>query len=149
LAELQSETRSGFDPEHSSKIVKSLTSPNGARGGLGRSNGADGGGKNDQDRIQSVKQKFRDRMAERMNKGPPTSRRNGSDAGSGTSAAFTSPTGFDPSLGGRAKRSATLSGRPPRDVNRNRHRLTGEEMFQHLDFYERSLNSVKDVNNGR
>jgi hypothetical protein len=102
------------------------------------------GGKNDQDKIQSVKQKFRDRMAERMNKGPPTSRRNnGSDAGSGTSAAFTSPTGFDPSLGGRAKRSATLSGRPPRDVNHNRHRLTGEEMFQHLDFYERSLNSVK------
>lgn len=168
LAELQSETRSMAEREHSLKLATAFAPAGSASGGSNVAGPRDGGAgpvgtaksslqgeRIDQNKIDGVKQKFRDRMAERMRRGPPSTRRHGFEGGGSSGAALTSPTGFDPSLGGgrmggagpggEGTSGAGTNGRPPRDVPRSRQRLTGEEMFQHLDFYERSLKAVENT----
>ena len=125
LAELQSE--SSFvvtGREHSIVLAKTIAQRHGVDAKNGQSSASVA-----TDRVSDVKQKFRDRMAERMQS------RSSSHPGNGP-----------PSI-----RQANLSvaNRPPqwRDqrspvLRSQRRMLVGEEMYQHLDFYERSLKAV-------
>lgn len=79
-----------------------------------------------QDKINGVKQKFRDRMAERMRASPENN---------------PSPVRRSPPT---PERPMERKRTPPPSSYNNRMRMTaGEEMFSHLDFYERSLKSVE------
>lgn len=78
-----------------------------------------------QEKINGVKQKFRDRMAERMRASPETNN---------TSPRRSSPT----------PETMARSRKPPPALHDNRLRQTaGEEILGNLDFYERSLKSVE------
>jgi hypothetical protein len=95
------------------------------------------------ERINGVKQKFRERMAERMKA------RGGAHPGNFPA---TAPTVSESGSSIQPYRSARFSGRPvavtphhaavPISARSQRRQLVGEEMYQHLDFYERSLKAV-------
>lgn len=76
---------------------------------------------------ERIKAKFRSRRAERLKQDPF-----GSEISLSTSIGANSAAGLSYS---QRKRMATAAGG-------NAARLAGEEMYQHLDFYERSLNAV-------
>jgi hypothetical protein len=84
-----------------------------------------------QDKINGVKQKFRDRMAERMRASPDPR----------SSPENSSPLRRSPPMPEHpvARNQQTLASQ-----QNSRLRMTaGEEMYSHLDFYERSLKSVE------
>jgi hypothetical protein len=139
LAELQSESSFAISQrEHSAVLANAIASqagPNRDIQGLRRDRAASP--KIDQAKILGVKQRFRDRMANRKH-GVPSSN---SFASEGSSAVLSYTPSFDNAARG-------IEDRPPISKN-HRHRLVGEEMFQHLDFYERSLKSVKEVARGK
>lgn len=88
-------------------------------------------------KVEGVKQRFRDRMAARM-------KQNNSEAGA-----------YDQQPPRNSSRvQGNTSGRPVKSVPANKIekqkliRLAGEEMFQHLDFYERSLQAVENQREG-
>eukprot|EP00549_Striatella_unipunctata_P007894 CAMPEP_0118714996 /NCGR_PEP_ID=MMETSP0800-20121206/26581_1 /TAXON_ID=210618 ORGANISM="Striatella unipunctata, Strain CCMP2910" /NCGR_SAMPLE_ID=MMETSP0800 /ASSEMBLY_ACC=CAM_ASM_000638 /LENGTH=470 /DNA_ID=CAMNT_0006621019 /DNA_START=240 /DNA_END=1652 /DNA_ORIENTATION=- len=124
LAELQSEAISVADRDRSAKIANAIAAAqNSASRTTAKSSDRQGRSVPivDKSKIDGVKEKFRERMAERIRKGPPS--RRGQE-----NTALVSSSGFDTSIGRRKPHP--------------RHRLSGEEMFQHLDFYERSLKAV-------
>ena len=132
LAELQSESSyAASEKAHSAKVAGAISAAAKASAQQTRSQeGHAAAGRigaqpnrppapvvNNTDKINGVKQRFRDRMAHRKSAGSVTF---GSDVGSGPKMR-----------------------RPAPNVRSLQRRLVGEEMFQHLDFYERSLNAVK------
>lgn len=139
LADLQSETSFAISQrEHSAVLAKAISSHAGPnRDTQGSRNDRAASPKIDQAKILGVKQRFRDRMANRKHGVPATD----SFASEGSSAVLS----YTPSFDNAARR---IEDRPPIPKN-HRHRLVGEEMFQHLDFYERSLKSVKEVARGK
>jgi hypothetical protein len=128
LAELQSESSYAItEREHSLVLAKAIAHKHGVSSGSHH-----GAPTITNDRINDVKQKFRDRMAERMNSRSGTHPGNypPSSAGSQASSSYY-----------RTQRPAVMEQRAqtPRSQRRM---LVGEEMYQHLDFYERSLKAV-------
>jgi hypothetical protein len=125
LAELQSESSYAVtEREHSVVLAKAITQNKGAESRGSHNGQSSTNGKTD--RINEVKQKFRDRMAERMKSAVDAH----PDHSQSTAPQNTSST-YTPRPAIRAQH--------PRSQRRV---LVGEEMFQHLDFYERSLKAV-------
>jgi len=117
LHELQSESSAAItEREHSVVLARAITAKN-----QGRISQSGGNGKISQSKLEDVKQRFRNRSAGR----------NGVTA---TSKQGTS-----------ARANPTNPRRDPSTQERmNMFRAVGEEMFQHLDFYERSLKAVEE-----
>lgn len=123
LAELQSESSHAIaDREHSVILARAIT----AKGSADASSLQRRGNRINQTTIEGVKKRFRDRMAAKLRVST------GSESASSSYLPSPSPLG---SL------SRTPSPRTPLPVN-HKYRLAGEEMFQALDFYERSLKAV-------
>ena len=125
LAELQSEASFAIaEREHSIVLAKTIAQRHGADSKNGQSLSSVAS-----DRVNDVKQKFRDRMAERMQ-----------------SRSGTNPANYPPSI---RQSNQSLANRPSQwsaqhspTLRSQRRMLVGEEMYQHLDFYERSLKAV-------
>lgn len=133
LAELQSEASFAISQrEHSAVLAKAIASNSHIETPLSRA-GRSASPKIDQEKINGVKQKFRDRMAQRKNRVSANASFASED---GSSAEFS----YTPLYDHGARR---VDERAPISKN-HRHRLVGEEMFQHLDFYERSLKAVEE-----
>jgi hypothetical protein len=126
LAEMQEESSTAIaEKEKSVNLAKAIAheTPSAVleRGGTPRIT---------QQRISEVKQKFRERMAHRNRSSP-------------TSSQQSSP-----------RRSPPAPERPPErplptpTINSRLRMTAGEEMFQYLDFYERSLKAVDNVRAG-
>ena len=135
LAELQSESSTAIaEHEHSVVLARALTtnkansigtpSPNKAAGRISKS------------KIDDVKQRFRDRTAAKM---------------LNSSAETVSTYSQSPSTTPSTNRSYQMNNDTPpsQDIaareRSNLFRTVGEEMFQHLDFYERSLKAVEST----
>lgn len=117
LAELQSESSHAVtDKDHSLVLAKAIAANSAI--GIGEKSPQESSPNNDE-KISGVKQRFRDRNANRMATAPPPSR--------------------------RAEPKRTTERQPPTFRSLQR-RMVGEEMFQHLDFYERSLRAVETQN---
>jgi hypothetical protein len=128
LAELQSESSYAISERaHSVVLAKAIAKNHGVEPRESLPDQSSTNGKTD--RINDVKQKFRDRMAERL--------KLASDAHPGHHSQSTVP-----------QKTSSTNRPTPRPVIRSQHPrsqrrvLVGEEMFQHLDFYERSLKAV-------
>ena len=127
LAELQSESSHAIaDREHSVILARAIT----ARNRSDTSSVQRRGNRINQSTIEGVKQRFRDRMAAKLR---VSTDNDGSEGGA--SSLVTSPSNL-----GLPRKSPNA--RTPLPVT-HRYRLAGEEMFQHLDFYERSLKAVE------
>jgi hypothetical protein len=123
LAELQSESSHAIaDREHSVILARAIT----AKGSGDASSLQRRGNRINQTTIDGVKQRFRDRMAAKLRV---------STGSEGTSSSYL------PSPSTIGSQSKTPSPRTPLPVT-HKYRLAGEEMFQALDFYERSLKAV-------
>jgi hypothetical protein len=128
LAELQSESSYTItEREHSVVLAKTIarrhgSESHGSRNGQSAVNVAT-------DRINDVKQKFRDRMAERIQS------RSGINPGK-------YPPSIPQSDQSAANRPALRPAQRSPTARSQRRMLVGEEMYQHLDFYERSLKAV-------
>lgn len=130
LAELQSESSYAIsERQHSLVLAKAIAQNHGAEHRESHHGQSSTNGKTD--RINYVKQKFRDRMAERLKLAP--------DEHPGHSQ---STVPQKPSSTYRPNPRPTIRAQHPRSQRRV---LVGEEMFQHLDFYERSLKAVDPV----
>lgn len=117
LAELQSETSAAItEREHSVVLARAITANKPSK--------AKNTSKISKSKIDDVKQRFRNRSAAKLKTSP-------SDVKSVSSA---------------GARSVTFQKRPkPVDKQRrNVYRAVGEEMYQQLDFYERSLQAVSN-----
>jgi hypothetical protein len=114
LAELQSESSAAItEREHSVVLARAITA-NSRNGRLNQNRAsAVAGGQISRSKIDDVKQRFRDRNAAKIQSSVPT---RGETPGQST---------------------------PPKNNTSNLYRTVGEEMFQHLDFYERSLKAVE------
>jgi len=114
ISDLQSEASTAFtNRDRSVVLARTIT----------RNNSGEGGGQNyNRTKIDDIKQRFRNRSAAKFQ--------------------FNSVKKSDDSPANQT----SLNRRPGEAVNKNVgnsfHRTVGEEMFQHLDFYERSLKSV-------
>jgi len=121
LADLQSESSVAFTERDRSVILaRAITRSNQTnRCSSGSGGGGEIGGRgNSRLKIEDIKQRFRDRSAANFQ--------------------FNSGKRLDDTL----KQTS-----PNNNDNGNSfHRTVGEEMFQHLDFYERSLKAVKESN---
>lgn len=128
LSELQSESSYAIaEREHSIVLAKTIAKRHGAesRGSkIGQSSASVAS-----DRVNDVKQKFRDRMAERLQT------RSGTHPGNDAPSVPLS----NQSLVNRPTQRP--SQRSPTQRSQRR-MLVGEEMYQHLNFYERSLKAV-------
>ena len=135
LAELQSEASFTISQrEHSAILAKAIVPKSNAYVDTTPSrNGRAGSPKIDKEKINGVKQKFRDRIA--LKKHGMIS--NTSFASEDSSSAILS---YTQSFDNAARR---MEARDPLSKN-HRHRLVGEEMIQYLDFYERSLKAVEE-----
>jgi hypothetical protein len=122
LADLQSESSIAFtEKSHSVVLARNITRTNQAnRRSSGSGEGGAGGRDNSRLKIDDIKQRFRDRSAAKFQFA--SSKRSDDDAPKQTSAYSNNDNG------GSFRRTV------------------GEEMFQHLDFYERSLKAVKESN---
>lgn len=132
LAELQSESSLAITEREHSVVLARRIYPKKSLDGMS-SHSASSAPRISEGKINDVKQKFRDRMAEKMSKRPPVA---ASDSGSSIALSF-SPS-YDQDI-----RRNRANERPPL-TKQFRHRLVGEETFQHLDFYERSLKAIDD-----
>lgn len=131
LAELQSESSYAIaEREHSIVLANTIarrhgSEAHGSRNGQSAANVAT-------DRVNDVKQKFRDRMAERLQSRPGTN-----------------PGNYPPSIPlsneSAANRPALRPAQRSPTPRSQRRMLVGEEMYQHLDFYERSLKAVNST----
>jgi hypothetical protein len=127
LADLQSESSAAIaEREHSVVLARAITANKHHSIGLERTHnrvdeGNANGGQNNRSKIDDIKQRFRDRSAAKQNHG-----------GSHGSGAAKAPS-----------RSQTV-GMTSQQYQRNSlYRTVGEEMFNHIDFYERSLKAVE------
>lgn len=135
LNELQSESSAAInEKEQAASIVLAraikatrAATPNAAR---------PVGGRVDRTKLEDVKRRFRDRTAAKMRGGSTSS---GSEAAPryGASPSTMTSSG-NPQL--RMRQDAPRSSHD--NVRNTVYRTVGEEMFQHLDFYERSLKAV-------
>jgi hypothetical protein len=122
LADLQSEASVAFtEKSHSIVLARNITRTNQAnRRSSGSGEGGAGGRDQSRLKIDDIKQRFRDRSAAKFQFA--SSKKSDDDTPKQTSAYS-------------------------KDDNGDSFRRTvGEEMFQHLDFYERSLKAVKESN---
>ena len=127
------------DVEASSQIESDYDQSNGQRAPLGARSqiqlaqeAASGGPEADQSRLEArerIKAKFRSRRAERLRQDPF-----GSEVGSSMGASSAAGPAF--------QRSSRALGAPGGRQN-TAARQAGEEMYSHLDFYERSLRAVQ------
>lgn len=124
LSELQSESSAAItEREHSLVLARAITATRGHQKPLAHA--PQRGGRINKSKIDDVKKRFRDRTAAKMHSG----------AARGYGSAPRSAA--DIALNNRQEpRTAQEQARS------NLYRMVGEEMFQHLDFYERSLKSV-------
>lgn len=122
LADLQSESSVAFtEKSHSVVLARNITRTNQAnRRSSGSGEGGAGGRDNSRLKIEDIKQRFRNRSAAKFQFA--SSKRSDDDTPKQTSAYSNN------------------------DNGNSFHRTVGEEMFQHLDFYERSLKAVKESN---
>jgi len=116
LAELQSESSAITDRDHSIVLAKAIA----ANSAIGEQS-PQGSPPNNTEKINGVKQRFRDRNVNRTGTVPPPSQA--------------------PHLASEPKNYPERVAPSIRSLQR---RLVGEEMFQHLDFYERSLRAVEN-----
>ena len=124
LHELQSESSAAItEREHSLVLARAITATRAQQRPAPRP--AQTGGRISKTRIDDVKKRFRDRTAAKMYGGAAR----GSDLASRNAAKSNLPN----------RRAAQVSQEQARN---NLYRQVGEEMFQHLDFYERSLKAV-------
>jgi hypothetical protein len=86
--------------------------------------------------VDSVKQRFRERMAARMRQTPSGVTDNEPSRSQQPTSYFGSTSRHG--LSGRPMKANTSPAGSPNILS-----LAGEEMFQHLDFYERSLKAVE------
>jgi hypothetical protein len=169
LLELQSESsfHGAVDREHSTILAKSMamhrhdspTPPHLNKAASPRPDGGEGdrGGVNDRQKIDDVKKRFRDRMAAKKQAGLQATVPSGGAFGTGQGAKFglvsdrqqawSSPS---PSVqqgpGLRNSNMPHSSSSPAAAASSSPSplfRSAGEEMYQQLDFYERSLKAVE------
>ena len=142
LAELQSETSTAVsDRQRSVVLAKAIASRHQS---LSKRRGQqnDRVDNNIQSTVDGVKQRFRDRMAARLRRDAPTD------------SAGSRPSREQPAA--QAPRNAYFMRQTPMPVKKttsdfDRQKLirsAGEEMCQHLDFYERSLQAVENQREG-
>jgi len=120
LADLQSESSAAItEREHSVVLARAITAN--SRNGMSNKNRAtsSGGNQISRSKIDDVKQRFRDRNAAKIN---------------------------GDSKVGMPAQSANRVADSRKNAN-SFYRTVGEEMFQHLDFYERSLKAVEQPRN--
>jgi hypothetical protein len=129
LAELQSESSTAFSQrEHSMVLARAIT-------GKGSGRPSPRAPRISKSKIDDVKQRFRDRTAAKMGES--------SRSGSETESSY-SPSPGKSSLYRMSGDAPRIQEGSPRDLN-DLYRTVGEEMFQHLDFYERSLRAVEST----
>lgn len=134
LADLQSESSfQATEREHSAHVTKVITQHN-LENPISREGRSSPQLENE--KINGVKQKFRERMAERL--------RSKSFGESSTSDSF----GYNALATGGKERSKFMNTRHKvqhrsTESRSQRRVLVGEEMFQQLDFYERSLKAIQ------
>ena len=115
LCELQSESSAAItEREHSVVLARAITAKS------RNATSPQKGGRINESRISDIKQRFRDRSAAKHQN-------------SRSSAPNQPPSNVYPSRGAR---------QAPREMS-SMYKSVGEEMFQHLDFYERSLKAVE------
>lgn len=134
LADLQSESSYAItEREQSIVLAKAIAQKHGV-GDRGSHHGSKAASGMNDERISGVKQKFRDRMAERLQarNAPGNYPRsvNGSEASSSIQPY------------GARRLQPTYQRHAVPSTRSQRRMLVGEEMYQHLDFYERSLKAV-------
>jgi hypothetical protein len=130
LAELQSESSTAIaEREHSVVLARALTTNKANNIGTPSPNKAEG--RISKSKIDDVKQRFRDRTAAKM--------LNSSAETATTYSQSPSPTRSYPVNSDTPQSQDTSAARE----RSNLFRTVGEEMFQHLDFYERSLKAVE------
>lgn len=122
LTELQSESSQAMTEKEHSFVIARAIAANAPVGDGQSSHGGNNSPQSNAEKINGVKQRFRDRMADRLK-----AKANTSVCSDSVSSALAAR---------RDRRSA-----PPSARSLQR-RQVGEEMFQHLDFYERSLKAV-------
>lgn len=119
LADMQSESSAAFtEKDRSVVLARAITRTNQSNRSSSRDGGGVRGRGNGRQKIEGIKKRFRDRSAAKFQ--------------------FDSQKQNTPSL-----RAASYNNH---DDNDHFHRTVGEEMFQHLDFYERSLKAVEESN---
>jgi hypothetical protein len=167
LLELQSESsfHGAVDREHSTILAKSMamhrhdsptppSHPN--QSASPHPDGGEGGGVNDRQKIDDVKKRFRDRMAARKQATMPSGGAGGSGPGgkfglvsdrppwsSHSSPSVPQASSF---VAPESRSSLPYSASPPAAAATSASplfRSAGEEMYQQLDFYERSLKAVE------
>lgn len=122
LSELQSECSAAFtEREHSVVLARAITAKSRS------ATSPQKGGRINESRISDIKQRFRDRSAAKQQKT--------------RAVATAAPRNHQPSSVYQSRRSTKQQVRS-RERN-SMYQSVGEEMFQHLDFYERSLKSVE------
>lgn len=127
LRELQSEASTATsDRQRSIILAKAIRN----RSVVGGRESPQNDQRGSQARIEDVKQRFRDRMAAKMRPGRQQQHN------------LTKAHGQNTNL--REMTKSRLDAE-----NQKVARLVGEEMYQHLDFYERSLKAVENVRGGR
>ena len=128
LQELQSESSNAIsEREHSMVLARVIA----ANRKIGPSTNA-AAPRIDKSKIDSVKQRFRDRTAAKMLN---------SSSEISSSYFFSQPNSPPNPVNG----STTHSREAPQRERNSLYRTVGEEMFQHLDFYERSLKAVEGM----
>ena len=128
LAELQSESSAAItEREHSLVLARAITATRAQQRPAARP--AQTGGRISKAKIDDVKKRFRDRTAAKLYGGEVK----GSGRGPRSAASSTV----------LANRRGAQTARD--QARSNLYRMVGEEMFQHLDFYERSLKAVEET----
>jgi hypothetical protein len=131
LHELQSESSAAINEKEQAASIVLARAINATRSAV-PSAARPGGGRVDRTKIEDVKRRFRDRTAAKMRGGSTSSRAEAAPRyGAVTSSG-------NPQL--RIHQDAPRSSQD--NVRNTVYRTVGEEMFQHLDFYERSLKAV-------
>jgi len=131
------------DKQHSVVLAKAIAAKQRVEAAAKRNNAQDGSPQNSKDKI---KQRFRERMATKMRNNGSN---NSSPASNGISTNYAAQdvNFYQPPLSGNgnSKRKLSLRDRGGCLDQNKVFSSAGEEMFQHLDFYERSLRAVKST----
>jgi len=125
IADLQSESSTAYaDRDRSVVLARAITRSNqNSRVVSGCDNGETGGRSYNRSKIDDIKQRFRNRSAAKFQ--------------------FNSLKNSVASAPKQTSTSHRAGERFKNNLGSNFHRTVGEEMFQHLDFYERSLKAVE------
>lgn len=130
LADLQSESSAAItEREHSIVLARAITANN--RPGVklpqpnNNTSGVAGAGHINRSKIDDIKRRFRDRSAAKQGQN------NSNEAAQATSSMSRNP------------KPGSQKHTPQQSQRNSLYRAVGEEMFQHLDFYERSLKAVE------